>query len=255
MKRILLMSKFLVFFSLIPIVSIGQSLSAREIMEEAEDQWQGEESSISNMTMKIVRPSWDRTIKMKNWIKGRNYALTLVTAPANEKGQTFLKRENNMWHWMPSIGRLIKLPPSMMSEGWMGSDYTNDDILKESSIVVDYNHSLVGEEEINGRMCYKLELIPKEDAAVVWGKVIKWITKEHYIQLKSEYYDEDGELIRTEIASKVKEMDGRMIPTHVEIIPEDEDGKKTIIVMDEIKFNRDIPDSFFSQQNMKRVRP
>ena len=104
-------------------------------------------------------------------------------------------------------------------------------------------------------MCYKLELIPKEDAAVVWGKVIKWITKEHYIQLKSEYYDEDGELIRTEIASKVKEMDGRMIPTHVEIIPEDEDGKKTIIVMDEIKFNRDIPDSFFSQQNMKRVRP
>jgi outer membrane lipoprotein-sorting protein len=233
----------------------AQSMSAKEIMREAEDQWQGEESSISIMTMKIVRPTWERTIKMKNWIKGRKYALTLVTAPANEKGQTFLKRENNMWHWMPSIGRLIKLPPSMMSEGWMGSDYTNDDILKESSIVVDYTHHLVGEEKIDGRMCYKIKLIPKEDAAVVWGKVYKWITKEHYLQMKSEYYDEDGELIRTELASEVKEMDGRMIPTHIEIIPEDEEGKKTVLEMNDIKFNRDISDSFFSQQNMKRVRP
>lgn len=240
---------------LLPLFSIGQSLTAKEIMKEAEDQWQGEESSISRMTMEIVRPSWQRTIKMKNWIKGREYALTLVTAPANEKGQTFLKRNNNMWHWMPSIGRLIKLPPSMMSEGWMGSDYTNDDILKESSIVVDYDHILIEEEEVNNRLCYKLKLIPKEDAAVVWGKVLKWISKEHFMQMKSEYYDEDGELIRTEIASKVKEMDGRMIPAHVEIIPEDEEGKKTIITMDDIKFNRDIPDSFFSQQNMKRVRP
>ena len=143
----------------------------------------------------------------------------------------------------------------MMSEGWMGSDYTNDDILKESSIVVDYDHILIEEEEVNNRLCYKLKLIPKEDAAVVWGKVLKWISKEHFMQMKSEYYDEDGELIRTEIASKVKEMDGRMIPAHVEIIPEDEEGKKTIITMDDIKFNRDIPDSFFSQQNMKRVRP
>jgi len=251
----ILLSQFLIFFSLMPFIGYSQSMSAKEIMKEAEDQWQGEESSISTMTMKIVRPSWERTVKMKNWIKGRKYALTLVTAPANEKGQTFLKRDDNMWHWMPSIGRLIKLPPSMMSEGWMGSDYTNDDILKESSIVVDYNHNLIGEEKVDGRMCYQLELIPKADAAVVWGKVHKWITKENFIQLKTEYYDEDGELVRTEIASKVKEMDGRMIPTYVEIIPEDEEGKKTVIIMDDIEFNRDIPDNFFSQQNMKRVRP
>ncbi len=247
--------QLLLILMIAPFMSLSQTLSAKEIMKEAEDQWQGEESSISRMTMKIVRPSWDRTIKMKSWIKGRKHALTLVTAPANEKGQTFLKRENNMWHWMPSIGRLIKLPPSMMSEGWMGSDYTNDDMLKESSIVVDYHHKLIGEEEINKTMCYKLELIPKEEAAVVWGKVLKWISKDYFLQLKSEYYDEDGELIRTEIAGQVKEMDGRMIPTHVEIIPEDEKGKKTVVTMEEIKFNRDIPDSFFSQQNMKRVRP
>ena len=160
-----------------------------------------------------------------------------------------------MWHWMPSIGRLIKLPPSMMSEGWMGSDYTNDDILKESSIVVDYNHTIIGEESIDGHVCYKIELNPKPDAAVVWGKVIKWITKEHFLQLKSEYYDEDGELIRTELGSDIKTMDGRKIPTKIEIIPEDEEGQKTVIIMDDIIFNRNIPDNFFSQQNMKRVRP
>ncbi|MFP4046559.1 MAG: outer membrane lipoprotein-sorting protein [Bacteroidales bacterium] len=233
----------------------AQELSSREIMEKAEDQWQGEESSISRMTMKIVRPSWERTIKMKSWIKGRNYALTLITSPANERGQTFLKRENDMWHWMPSIDRLIKLPPSMMSEGWMGSDYTNDDILKESSIVVDYNHKVIGEEKVNGTNCYQIELIPKEDAAVVWGKVLKWISKEHFLQMKSEYYDEDGELVRTEIAEETKKMDDRYVPTYVEILPADEDDKKTVLILEDIQFNRDIPDDFFSQQNMKRLRP
>ncbi len=240
---------------LAPFMATAQSLSAKEIMEEAEDQWQGEESSISRMTMKILRPTWTRTVKMKNWIKGRDYSLTLITAPANERGQTFLKRQDDMWHWMPSISRLIKLPPSMMSQGWMGSDYTNDDILKESSIVVDYHHTLKGEEEVNGYDCYEIKLVPKEGAAIVWGKVLKWISKKHYMQMKSEYYDEDGELIRTELASDVKLMDKRHIPTHIEVIPEDEEGKKTVLELDEIKFNRSIPDRFFSQQNMKRVRP
>ncbi len=240
---------------LLPAFVQAQDMTAKGIMKEAEDQWQGEESSVSRMTMKIIRPSWQRTISMKNWIKGRKFALTLVTAPANEKGQTFLKRENDMWHWMPSIGRLIKLPPAMMSEGWMGSDYTNDDILKESSIVVDYHHTIIGEEEIDGHMCYKIKLEPKEDAAVVWGKVIKWITKEHFLQLKSEYYDEDGDLIRTELGSAIETMNGRKIPTKIEVIPKNEKGKKTVIIMNDIRFNRNIPNSFFSQQNMKRVRP
>jgi outer membrane lipoprotein-sorting protein len=244
-----------VLLFLFPGFALAQNERAKEIMRKAEDQWQGETSSISNMTMKIVRPTWQRTIKMKNWIKGRDYALTLITAPASEKGQTFLKRGNEMWHWMPSINRLIKLPPSMMSQGWMGSDYTNDDILKESSIVVDYHHALMREETVNGVLCYKIRMIPKENAAVVWGKVIKWISKEHYNQLQSEYYDEDGELVRTEISSEIKTMDQRMVPTHIGVIPADASGKKTVLELNKIKFNRDIADGFFSQQNMKRLRP
>ncbi|MBS3807121.1 MAG: outer membrane lipoprotein-sorting protein [Bacteroidales bacterium] len=242
-------------FMLLSSAGYAQDMSAKDIVREAEDQWQGEKSSISTMTMKIIRPTWERTIEMKNWIKGRHFALTLITGPASEKGQTFLKRHNDMWHWMPSIGRLIKLPPSMMSQGWMGSDYTNDDILKESSIVTDYQHSLIGEEPVNGRVCYKIRMIPNEDAAVVWGKVIKWISKQHYNQLKSEYYDEDGERVRTELLSHLKSMDNRIVPTHIEVTPEDEKNKKTVLELNQIKFNRDIPDGFFSQQNMKRVRP
>jgi outer membrane lipoprotein-sorting protein len=231
-----------------------QSQDAREIIRRADAKMQGETSSQSIMTMTIVRPTWQREISFKNWTKGRDYSLALVTAPAREKGQSFLKRENEMWNWNPTINRLIKLPPSMMSQGWMGSDFSNDDLLKESSIVVDYTHSVIGEEQVDGLDCYKIELIPLEDAAVVWGRIVKWISREEYLQMKSEYYDEDGYLIKTELAYDIRTMDGRVIPSRFELIPEDEQGHKTIVVLEEIRFNQPIPDGFFSQQNMKTVR-
>jgi outer membrane lipoprotein-sorting protein len=227
---------------------------AKEIIKKADEKMQGEETSQSTMTMTIVRPTWQREVTFKSWTKGRDYSLALVTAPAKEAGQTFLKRETEMWNWNPTINRLIKLPPSMMSQGWMGSDFSNDDLLKESSIVVDYTHKIIGEEEIDGWECYKIELIPLKDAAVVWGKIFKWIAKEEFLQMKSEYYDEDDFLIKTELAYDIKTMGGRLIPSKFELIPEEEEGQKTVVVMDDIQFNEPIPDSFFSQQNMKRVR-
>ena len=227
---------------------------ARDIIKKADEKMQGEQTSQSTMTMTIVRPAWERVITFKSWTKGRDYSLALITAPAREKGQTFLKRENEMWNWNPTINRLIKLPPSMMSQGWMGSDFSNDDLLKESSIVVDYRHTIIDEEVIDGLDCHKIELIPHEDAAVVWGKVIKWVSKKEYLQIKSEYYDEDGYLIKTELAYDIKTMDGRLIPTRFELIPEEEENHKTMVVLDEILFNKPIPDGFFSQQNMKKVR-
>lgn len=232
----------------------GQEPSAKEIIRKADEQFSGEKTSISTMSMTIVRPSWERTIQFKNWISGRDHALTLITAPAGEKGQSFLKRGNEMWSWNPSISRLIKLPPSMMSQGWMGSDYTNDDILKESSVVNDYNHTIEAEEILEGRTCYKIHMEAKPDAAVIWGHQVRWIDKDDYLFLKSEMYDEDGYLVRTELGKDVKTMDGRLIPTRIELIPAEEEGHKTILEIKEIRFNEPIKDSFFSQQNMKRVR-
>lgn len=226
---------------------------AKEIVKKADEKMRGETSSTSVMTMKIVRPSWSREITFKSWTMDTKYSLVLITDPVKEKGQTFLKRDREMWNWNPTISRMIKLPPAMLSQGWMGSDFTNDDLLNQSSIVVDYTHKIVGNETIEGRECYKIELIPLEDAPVVWGKVNLWISKD-YIQMKAEYFDEDDFLVKTELCKKVETMDGRLIPTVFELIPADEEGHKTVVSIKEIKFNAKLQPSFFSQQNMKRVR-
>ncbi|KOH46724.1 outer membrane lipoprotein-sorting protein [Sunxiuqinia dokdonensis] len=226
---------------------------AKEIVRQADEKFRGK-SSQGEMTMIIERPTWNRTVSMKSWSLGNEYSLIYITAPAKEKGQVFLKREEEMWNWVPNIERMIKIPPSMMMQSWMGSDFTNDDLVRESSIVTDYTHEIIGEETINGYESYQIELTPLPDAPVVWGKVLMWISKEEDYWLRSEFYDEDGVLVNTEILSDIKKMDDRMMPTRMEMIPADEEGHKTIMIYDKIEFDIKIDESFFSQQNMKRLR-
>lgn len=245
---------FLLFLLVKPIHSYCQnSITALEIIQKADEKMRGE-TNTSVLEMVIIRPSWKRTVSMKSWGRGMDFSMTYITAPAKDKGQVFMKRKTEMWNWMPSISRMIKIPASMMSQGWMGSDYTNDDILKESSIVVDYKHSIISEETIDGHKAYKIVMIPKEEAAVTWGKVYKWITKDEFIQIKSEYYDEDDDLMKSDLSYDFKILGGRLIPTRMEIIPADEKGNKTIVYIKEMEFDVDLPESFFSQQKMKRIR-
>lgn len=233
--------------------SLQAQMTALEIVKKADDKVRGKTNQ-STMEMEIVRPTWTRNISMKSWGKGLDFSMTYITAPAKDKGQVFMKRKTEMWNWMPTIGRMIKIPASMMSQGWMGSDYTNDDILKESSIVVDYEHSLIGEEVVEGLDCYKIQMIPKPEAAVIWGKVHKWISKTEFMQVKSEYFDEDDELVKSDFGYDFKKMDGRLIPTRIEIVPVGSEGKKTVLYIKSIEFDMTLEDSFFSQQNMKRIR-
>jgi outer membrane lipoprotein-sorting protein len=253
MKKLLLFNLILFTLSAYGFVR-SQQLSASEIVRKADEKFNGEKSGISMMEMTVVRPTWERTVEFKSWSLGRENSLTLITAPAKDQGQTFLKRGQEMWTWNPSINRLIKLPPSMMSQGWMGSDYTNDDILKESSVVNDYTHEIEGEEMIGDRLCYRIRMVAKPEASVVWGHQIRWIDKKDLLVLKTELYDEDGYLVRTELGSEIKMMDGRMIPALLELLPAGEKGNKTIVRIKDIRFNVPIEESFFSQQNMKRVR-
>jgi outer membrane lipoprotein-sorting protein len=254
MKRILaLLASSVVLFSPSPGLH-AQTLTAYDVVKKADEKFNGEKSSMMVMSMTIIRPSWQRSIEFKNWSLGKEYSLTLVTAPAKDVGQTFLKRSNEMWNWNPSINRLIKLPPSMMSQGWMGSDYTNDDILKESSVVNDYTHEFAGEETIEGRPCYRIKMVAKEDASVIWGSQARWIDKKDFLILRAELYDEDGALVRTETGSDIKQMDGRIIQTKIELVPADEPQNKTIVVIKDIKFNIPVQETFFSQQNMKNIR-
>lgn len=231
----------------------AQDINIREIVKHADEKFRGT-SSQSELTMIIQRPTWSREVSMKNWTLGNDYSMIYITAPAKEKGQVFLKRNNEMWNWVPSIERMIKIPPSMMMQSWMGSDFTNDDLVRESSLVKDYSQKLIGEETIDGYDCYQAELIPHDDAPVVWGKILMWISKKDYYWLKAEYYDEDNNLVNTEILSDIKQMDDRKLPTRMEMIPADEAGNKTILIFKNMKFNINLKESFFSQQNMKRIR-
>ena len=231
----------------------AQTLSAKEIIAKADEKTRGL-SSQGTMTMTVVRPDWTRTISMKTWSKGREYSLVIITAPAKDKGQVFLKLKTEMWNWVPSIDKTIKIPPSMMLQSWMGSDFTNDDLVKQSSIVVDYSHKLLGKEKVREMECYKIELTPLPDAAVVWGKVIMWVTTGGFDQWMAEYYDEDNVLVNVSNSYDFKRMGDRLIPTRMEMAPQHKKGQKTVMHIDDIRFDIKIDEGFFSQQNMKKIR-
>jgi outer membrane lipoprotein-sorting protein len=238
----------------VPALQIqAQPLTAKDIVRKANDKVNGE-SSQGTMKMTILRPDWSREVSMKSWSKGTEYYMIYITSPARDLGQVFMKRQSDMWNWMPSINRMIKLPPSMMSQSWMGSDFTNDDLVRMNSIVEDYDHSILGSETIAGFECYKIQLIPHEDAAVVWGKILLWVSKTDFYELKAEYYDEESTLISTMTSTEIRQMGDRKLPAVMTMVPADKPGNKTIMEMVDVKFNVPIDDEFFSQQNMKNIR-
>ena len=229
------------------------SQDAKEIMRKA-DQLMKSKSSYSELKMTIIKKDWSRTIGMKAWALEPDYAIIYITEPARDKGTVTLKRKKEVWNWLPSAQRVIKIPPSMMLQSWMGSDFTNDDLVKESSKVDDYTHSILRKENYDGYECYVIESIPKPDAGVVWGKIISWISEKEYYQLKAEFFDEDDYLVKTFLGTEIKKMDDRTIPTHWEMVPEDKPGEKTVMIYEKMDFNIDVKESFFSEQNMKRIR-
>jgi outer membrane lipoprotein-sorting protein len=241
----------LIILFLFLVNTFGQD--ATEIVKKA-DELMKAKSSYSEITMKIVKPDWSREMGMKVWALEPDYAIIYITEPARDKGTVTLKRKTEVWNWLPSAQKVIKIPPSMMLQSWMGSDFTNDDLVKESSVINDYTHKILGEEKIDGMDCFKIQLTPKPDAGVVWGKIIAWIVKDTYLEPKVEYYDEDGFMVKQFIGSNLQKMDDRNIFTHWEMIPEDKPGNKTIMDYNKIQFNIKTDESFFSEQNMKRVR-
>jgi len=233
--------------------AIAQTLSATEIVRRADDNRRGN-SSYSEIKMTIIRPTWTREIGIKSWAKGTNFSLVLITSPAREKGQAFLKRGKDLWNWQPRIGRMIKMSSSVMGQSWMGSDFTNDDMVRESSIVNDYTHRLDGREKVRGFDCYKVTLTPKENAAVVWGKLITWISATDFVEIKTEFYDEDNELVNTLNGYDIKTYGNRKLASRIEIVPASKPNQKTVMVIEKYDFNIPINDSFFSQQNMQKVQ-
>lgn len=256
MKTLIKMICFLLVGFILSLQTYGQgNEKAKEIVKKAHDITLGKTSN-TNMTMQIIRPEWNREVSMQSWSMGTENYMIYIMSPARDKGQVFLKREKNMWNWIPSIGRMIKIPPSMMMSSWMGSDFNNDELMKESSLVVDYTHQFLEEEEIEEMRCYQIEMTPLPSAPVVWGKVIIWISKEKSFALKSEFYDEDMKLINVQKSSKIRNFGDRELPSYMEMIPVTKEGHKTIMIITEAAYNvKGIDEKMFSQQMMKRIRP
>lgn len=245
MKRLILSMFF------ISTLAFGQS--AKEIVQKSIDLLYGKKT-YAVITMNIVKPTWTRSVSMKSWSFEPDYSIVYITEPARDKGSVTLKRKNEVWNWIPGVQKSIKIPPSMMLASWMGSDFTNDDLVRESSVIDDYTQKLLGEEKYSNYDCYKILLVPKPEAGVVWGKVLLWITKKEYMQVKAEYYDEDGVLSRTMIGSKPKVFSGHFLPSYWEMIPHNKTGNKTTFEYKDLDFNAKITPEFFSIQNMNRVR-
>lgn len=231
----------------------SQEIAAKEVVRIADNNMRGNTSQ-ADITITIVRPNWQREMEMKAWTKGDDYTLILVKAPAKEKGIAFLKRKKEVWNWIPAIERTIKLPPSMMSQSWMGTDFTNDDLVKEASSVEDYEHRHLGRENLDGKECYKIEMVPKPSAAIVWEKVIVWIDAQDFLQLKAEFYDEDGELVNIMNSSNIKIFGSRKVTTQIEMIPTDKEGYKTVIQYNHLLYDEEIPENFFTTRNMTQIK-
>jgi outer membrane lipoprotein-sorting protein len=251
MKKIFTL--LLIAMAFIIVSFTGDDDKAKEIVTKAENNIHGL-SSQTVITIDIIRPTWKRTMTLKGWTKGEDYSIMVVTAPAKDAGTVFLKRIREIWNWVPSIERVVKLPPSMMSQSFMGADFTNDDLVKASSRIDDYTHKVLGDTTIEGRKCWKIEMIPLPSAAVVWSKVNMWIDQKDYLELRIEFFDEDNKLVQILKCSDIRVMGGRTIPCKMEMIPAEKKGQETVITYNSATFNQPIDVSFFTTENMKKVK-
>ncbi len=225
---------------------------AREIIRQMDINMRGD-ASYSEMSMEVVRPRYTREISMRSWTLGDDYALIYVTAPARDEGTAFLKRDNEIWNYQPNIDRTVKMPPSMMSQSWMGSDFTNDDLVNASSLVDDYTHRFLGEEEVDGHLSYVIEMTPLPENPVVYEKIIQYVSKEYYLPVRTENFDERDDLVNTIHFREIKTMGGRPMPTIMEIVPEDQANRRTVITTHSSEFDIDVSERFFSIENLTEI--
>ncbi|MCA9771321.1 MAG: outer membrane lipoprotein-sorting protein [Myxococcales bacterium] len=232
---------------------------ARAIVDRMDRRTRGE-SNRGHASMTITRPSWTRTLEMDYWARGLDLTFVRITAPAKERGVGSLQIAREMWNYLPKVDRTIRIPPSLMGQAWMGSDFTNDDFIKQSSIVVDYTHRFKDKDAtIDGAPAWVIESTAREDAAVVWGKLLWAVRKKDDNPIYQEFFDEHGELIKKMTFSDLRPApDGkdstRVVPMRMEMVSVVEPDHKTVLEYSELLFNEPIDDAVFTLQNLERVR-
>lgn len=212
------------------------------------------DSSRGVATMEVVTEHWEREMTMEVWSLGTDYSLVRLRAPRRDAGTATLMAGDDIWNYLPKVDRTIKIPASMMGGAWMGSHFTNDDLVKESRLVDDYDVELAFEGDRDGDAVWDLRLTPKPEAAVVWGHMEFRVRQADSMPLWARYYDEDGELARTMEYSAFTEMGGRLVPGVMDMRPADKPDERTTFRYDELEFDVDLAPSFFSLRTLQRGR-
>jgi outer membrane lipoprotein-sorting protein len=236
-------------------VAVGSAatppLTAREILDRVDDLYRGE-SAHGRLTMTVKTAHWQRTLEIEFWDKGKTESLFRILAPKKEEGTATLKAGNDIWNYLPRVDRVIKLPSSMMSASWMGSHFTNDDLVKETRMADDYTYGISFEGVRGGRSIVELTCVPKPDAAVVWGKVVVSVDRTRLLPLEVRYFSENGSLARTMTFTDVTMLGGRELPATLTLVPADKPGESTVIHYGSLQFGVQLDDSFFSLRTLRR---
>ena len=246
---------FMAFLAIILFSSDLLALTGKEIIEKSEKLVQGD-TQIAVYEIIIKTRRWTRTMKMKSYMNRRQggdlKSFAEIYAPKKDAGNRFLMIGDKMWHYVPKLQQTVKISPSMMLQSWMGSDFTNDDVVKESSIINDYTHKLLGKETVDNHECYKVELIPKPDAAVVWGKIFYFARTEDMLPVRQEFYNEHNVLKKYLTHSDFKQMHDRIIPTLYKMQTVKKKDRYTLMKITAAKYDAPLPGKVFTLQNLKR---
>ena len=249
-KRITYVWAILLF---LPAQIIGaEDITAQGLVEESFNYMRGK-ASVSTVIMTIHRPDWERKMTIKAWTRGQNYSLFYIDAPPKDHGNGTLKKAREMWMYNPKINRVIKVPPSMMSQSWMGSDFSNNDLAKSDSLLTDYTHSLEGTESHDGKKVYLIKSIPKADAPVVWG-MQKLKIREDLIWLSQEFFDEDLEPVKAMTTLDIQMLGGKMYPKIWRMSKVGEENKYTELNYTSLVFKSALPDSLFTLTSLRKAR-
>lgn len=207
-------------------------------------------SSFAGMEMEIITPHWQRTLKLDAWSSGMDKTFIRILAPKKERGIATLRLDNEMWNFLPKTNKVMKVPPSMMMGSWMGSDFTNDDLVKEYTFLDDYIFEFT-EVENPGEKTLYVKCTPKEGLPIIWGHIIIAVKDDSYLPIWQKYYDEKGKLMREILYKNVKKFGSREIPSVMELIPHNKEGNRTIVRYVTAEFNIKIDKDIFSLRNLR----
>jgi outer membrane lipoprotein-sorting protein len=222
---------------------------ARAMLQRADDLFRGEQSH-GVMEMQVKTRHWDRSMTLESWSKGKDYSLVRILEPKKDRGTATLKDKHDLFTYLNNTSRTVKIAGAMMGGSWMGSHFTNDDLVRETRLSDDYEISQLPDEKLDGTPVYRFQLVPKPNKPIVWGKIDVLVRVADQMLLQETFYDEDKKPVRSLELSELKSIGGRTLPTVMMMRPLDGSGEYTRVTWKELSFNVKLDSGFFSVRNL-----